>query len=248
LKNTQIGEQLRPHLVTAFSDAKGPFLAQSPDEEAALTGFRLSEKRDPTEIARYLRGSDFSGFLIPKITKLDVKQSGGDKEGIVKSHQMTFVFELSFELYDTTSGKRIVQGRDTQTYTETRSEFMGVGLVMPDLSSKVQSMAPDLASKVAKRAAAFAEKLAWSGRVLRIDGGRVYINSGRKTGLMVGDVLKVLEPYREIVDPQNGSFVGTAPGRTKGTVKVIQYFGSDGAVAVLQSGGGLLPDDRVELY
>jgi hypothetical protein len=84
--------------------------------------------------------------------------------------------------------------------------------------------------------------------VLRIDGTRIYLNSGRRTGILVGDVLKVIEHPREIVDPQSGDLVGEAPGRMKGTVKVIQYFGSDGAIAVLQSGGGIFPGDQVELF
>ena len=98
------------------------------------------------------------------------------------------------------------------------------------------------------RLAPFASKLGWSGRILKTEGSRIYLNSGRRTGLQVGDVLKVIESPRDIFDPQSGKFVGQAPGRVKGTLKLIQYFGIDGAVAVLQSGGGILPGDRVELY
>jgi hypothetical protein len=42
--------------------------------------------------------------------------------------------------------------------------------------------------------------------------------------------------------------VGQAPGRVKGTMKLIQFFGTDASVGVLQSGGGISSGDRVELF
>src|SRR5579864_134363 len=62
------------------------------------------------------------------------------------------------------------------------------------------------------------EKLSWEGRVAMVQGDKIYINSGRLTGIQIGDVLKITEEGTEVFDPQTGSFIGAAPGRMKGTI------------------------------
>jgi hypothetical protein len=81
-----------------------------------------------------------------------------------------------------------------------------------------------------------------------VSGERVFINAGRLSGLQVGDILKVTEEGDDVYDPENGRFIGTAPGRLKGTIEVVSYFGRDGAIAVVHSGSGFQENDRVELY
>ncbi len=92
------------------------------------------------------------------------------------------------------------------------------------------------------------QKLSWEGRVAMISGERVFINAGRQSGLDVGDILKITEEGPEVFDPDSGLFIGRAPGRIKGTVEVISYFGQDGSIAVVHSGSGFRENDRVELY
>lgn len=92
------------------------------------------------------------------------------------------------------------------------------------------------------------EKLDWEGRVALISGDRIYINAGRISGLQIGELLKVTEEGEEVYDPDSGHFIGRAPGRMKGTVEIVSYFGQDGAIAVVHSGSGFKENDRVELY
>jgi hypothetical protein len=90
--------------------------------------------------------------------------------------------------------------------------------------------------------------MTWEGRIAMIAGDRVYLNAGRLSGLQINDILKVTEEGKEIYDPQTGRFIGKAPGRMKGTVEVVSYFGKDGAIAVIHSGSGFKENDRVEMY
>jgi len=76
----------------------------------------------------------------------------------------------------------------------------------------------------------------------------LYLNVGRTSGLQVGDLLKVMDDGDDIYDPENGSHVGRVPGRLKGTLELISYFGADGSVAVIHSGSGFKENDRVEIY
>ncbi|MDP7321479.1 MAG: hypothetical protein QF441_12775 [Bacteriovoracaceae bacterium] len=92
------------------------------------------------------------------------------------------------------------------------------------------------------------EKLDWTGRVARIIGSKVYVNAGRKSGLNVGDILKVMTEGQEIYDPESGALLGVSKGEVKGTLEVIDYFGPDGAVTILHSGGSVTEGDFVQLY
>jgi curli biogenesis system outer membrane secretion channel CsgG len=91
-------------------------------------------------------------------------------------------------------------------------------------------------------------KLDWVGRVAKIVGNRIYINAGRASGLVIGDILRVITEGAEIYDPETGALIGTARGEVKGTLEVIDYFGPDGSIAVLHSGGSVLEGDYVTLY
>lgn len=91
-------------------------------------------------------------------------------------------------------------------------------------------------------------KLRWEGRIAVVNGDRIYLNVGRLSGLQIGDILKVTDSGEEVFDPQSGNYIGKVPGRVKGTLEVISYFGQDGAIAVIHSGSGFRENDRVELY
>lgn len=247
-KDLSLGSALQAEVLRVIGRETSIFLVQSSDDENVMAPLRIEEKKDPVEVSRLLRGSDVSGFLKLWITRAAISRDGEKEPGIFKTRRHTLSFDVKWELYDTSTGNRVAFGTERPSVTETRSEMMGLAVPMSELLVKVRELSTRVGEDLARRLTPLSEKLAWSGRVLRIDGGRVYINAGRRSGLLVGDTLKISEPLREIVDPQTGAFMGTAPGRIKGTVKLVQYFGPDGSIAVLQSGGGMQADDRVELY
>src|SRR5690606_27078358 len=69
------------------------------------------------------------------------------------------------------------------------------------------------------------EQIGWEGRIAAINGDRIYLNVGKVSGLQMGDILKVTEEGDDIYDPDSGSHLGKVPGRMKGTVEVVSYFG-----------------------
>ena len=87
----------------------------------------------------------------------------------------------------------------------------------------------------------------WWGRVIRIDGGRVYIDAGQQSGLVTNDVLDVYGPGQEIVNPATGISLGWAPGALKGRVQVSGFFGIDGAYASPIEGDTFSPRDMVKI-
>ncbi|ATH08608.1 hypothetical protein BIY24_11830 [Halobacteriovorax marinus] len=95
---------------------------------------------------------------------------------------------------------------------------------------------------------AISSKLDWVGRVAKIVGTKIYINAGRSSGINIGDILKVMSEGEEIFDPETGALIGVSKGTVKGTIEIIDYFGEDGSIAVLHSGGSVHENDFVQLY
>jgi hypothetical protein len=273
LKKIPLSNYLQEAMLEAFSTPKSPFTVQSKGEEKMLMFPPEPNQNENSEIpeslknnvvepgesqniydlapeilAKNLRGSDVSGFLLGKIVSFKNSIDGEKSEGILKLKTLSLEWNVTYELIDTSTGKIVARGREKEIYSESRSDFLGIAPEMTDLPVKVRKMAQNLSEKIMARMAPFSVKLAWGGRVLKIEGGRLYINAGRKAGLVLGDTLRIVERSREIIDPQSGKIIGEAPGRVKGTFKLIQFFGTDGAIGVLQSGGGAQPGDRVELY
>jgi hypothetical protein len=93
-----------------------------------------------------------------------------------------------------------------------------------------------------------AQKLEWVGRVARIIGTKIYINTGRRSGINIGDILKVITEGVEIFDPETGALIGVSKGEVKGTVEIIDYVGPDASIAILHSGGSVQEGDFVQLY
>ena len=93
-----------------------------------------------------------------------------------------------------------------------------------------------------------ASRLEWVGRVARIVGNQIYVNAGRSSGIQISDILKVFSEGEEIYDPETGALIGQSKGSVKGTLEIIDYFGPDGSIAILHSGGSVLEGDYVQLY
>ena len=91
-------------------------------------------------------------------------------------------------------------------------------------------------------------KLDWVGRVAKVVGDKIYINAGRESGINVSDVLRAMTEGSEIYDPDTGALIGVSEGEVKGTLEVVDYFGPDGSIATLHSGGAVHEGDYVRLY
>jgi len=83
----------------------------------------------------------------------------------------------------------------------------------------------------------------WSCRIIKTEEGKVYLNSGRLSGLRPGDRLRVYGRGRELVDPVTRRSLGLAPGELKGEIVVEHLFGTDAAEASAVSGGSFETGD-----
>lgn len=185
-----------------------------------------------------------------KVMSIKAKRIG-DSVGLVRTLKAQVSTQVRVRVYAGKNGKEIlneVRSADTEA-TSTKIGERGdmtaslsddPELIRAAIRKAFQGSIPGIVRAV--------EKLGWEGRVAMVSGERVFVNAGRLTGIQVGDILKVTEEGDDVYDPETGRFIGTAPGRLKGTVEVVSYFGKDGTIAVIHSGSGFLENDRVELY
>lgn len=173
-----------------------------------------------------------------------------DEIGFVRETKSFTEAKLEVRIFDVNSNKEIytetLQGyADDQTYrffAEGRENNLNQRRDLLRYGVRVA------ARKAVPRMLEIARKLDWVGRVAKIVGTRIYVNAGRESGLQIGDVLKVMTEGQEIFDPETGALIGISKGEIKGTVEIIDYFGPDGTIAIVHSGGSVVEGDFVQLY
>lgn len=185
-----------------------------------------------------------------RILNIEIKK-GVDPVGVVKKVKTTIEATLRLRLFSVRGMKEIFNTDKTVTYTMedtrigTRSTTEPSVNNNPELIQKIVvdgflEYLPQIEKKLAK--------VSWEGRIAAIQGQKYYLNVGSISGIQIGDLLKVFDEGPQIYDPEMGTAIGQAPGRVKGTLEVVSYFGQDGSIAILHSGGGFLENDRLEIY
>jgi hypothetical protein len=84
----------------------------------------------------------------------------------------------------------------------------------------------------------------WSGRVAKVQGGRVYVNGGRDQNLEVGAVLKVVREGEAVIDPQTGENLGSDRAQS-GTLRIVEVQDRF-SVCVVQGGAPPRTNDVVQ--
>ncbi|MGE4130021.1 MAG: CsgG/HfaB family protein [Bdellovibrionales bacterium] len=205
---------------------------------------------DMAQIAKIAATMGVAAVLEGKVMSIRAKRVG-DSVGLIRQLKAQISTQVRVRVFAGKNSKELLnemRSADTEATTTRVGEngdlTQSIGddpeLVRAAVRQAFMSSVPNIVRAV--------EKLSWEGRVAMIAGERVYINAGRLSGLQIGDILKVTEEGDDVYDPETGRFIGTAPGRLKGTVEVVSYFGKDGAISVIHSGSGFNENDRVELY
>jgi hypothetical protein len=161
--------------------------------------------------------------LVVFVDKLELSSKGSEISG-----------RLSYTLVDGFSGRAIEQEEEIGSVARAGS---GAGELLEKL---VVEMVTDLEKRAAK--------YTWSTRVAMVEGDRIYLSSGKASGLQKGDIFMVHGPGREIIHPTARVSMGFQQGPYKGKVRVVSLFGQDAAEAtVVESSGKIEPNDLVTL-
>ena len=88
--------------------------------------------------------------------------------------------------------------------------------------------------------------LDWTTTIAKVEGGNIYLNAGKLSGLRIGDTLEVFEPGKEILHPATNLSLGWTTGKLKGALQVSDLFGVDAAIGQVVQGAGFGPNDVVK--
>jgi hypothetical protein len=153
---------------------------------------------------------------------------------VLSSKGSTIDGRLGYTLVDGFSGRTIEQ----------EEEVLSVSRGESATGELLKKLVGELVSDLEKRAA----KYTWSSRVAMVEGKKVYLSSGKASGLKEGDIFVVHGPGREIIHPVAKVSMGFQPGPYKGKVRVVSLFGQDAAEAmVVETSGNMEPNDLITL-
>ncbi len=201
-------------------------------------------------ISKITAGMGISGLVEGKILEIRAKKIG-DQVGLIRQIKAQVEAVIKLRMASAKNGKILldeVKRSKVETTTTRVAKY--------SYSDRYLEQDPVLVKKAVIKAmnssvgliVRSVQKISWEGRVAMVTGDKIYVNAGRLSGLQVGDILKITEKGPEIFDPETGIFIGNAPGRMKGTLELVSYFGKDGSIGIVHSGSGFRENDRVELY
>jgi hypothetical protein len=201
------------------------------------------------QLSRKAKMSGVNIVVFGRIKEARIRQKS-DEIGFVRKVKTLGETILEIKVYDVLSNKELFSDTLNGNVTDDNLRYYKAGsgesfsyrqdLLRYSVKLAVRKFVP----KILK----LGTKLEWLGRVAKIIGTRIYINAGRTSGLNIGDILKVVTEGQEIYDPETGAMIGMSQGEVKGTLEIVDYFGQDGAVCTLHSGGSVTEGDFVQLY
>jgi hypothetical protein len=202
------------------------------------------------DIAKAAQALGVSVVLEGKILEINIKRKT-DNVGIVRHLATAFEVVAQVRVVQARTQKEIFNTVKTVTVEEQGvrvAERVDADRFLEDNPDLIQVIVKDAFLDFTPQVLNALSKINWEGRIAAINGDRIYLNVGKVSGVQVGDLLKVVDEGDDVYDPESGSHIGQVPGRLKGTLEVVSYFGNDGAIAVIHSGSGFKENDRVELY
>jgi hypothetical protein len=183
---------------------------------------------------------------VPKI----VFRQRGDDIGLFRQRQSLAAADVEIKLFDVMNGREIMAvGRSGEASSNAIVAVDKENLSDPQYRAELAKLAVrEAITQLVPTILKAIEKMSWEGRVAKIVGTKFYVNAGRSSGLVNGDILKVLTPGDDIYDPQTGAYLGRTEGQLKGTLEVADFLDEDAAIGVMHSGGHFQEGDVVRLY
>lgn len=245
-----VAEEARKSVVVSLNRSGQFLVIRNSDFPQDLNQYKGKKNYNLEAIAKTAKSLGIAAVL--EGTIIDVKSKRiSDQVGLFRKIQVKVDAEVRIRAVAVKTGREILNEVRT---AEVMSEATQVGEY--EKNDAFLEKDPRLVRQVTQKAfqgtilkiTQALDKLEWEGRIALVKGDRIYLNAGRLSGIQVGDILKVMEQGEEVFDPDTGVLIGRVPGRMKGTVEVVSYFGKDGAIGIVHSGSGFKENDRVELY
>ncbi len=253
-ENLKNSENLRAQAKKSFVEAlvkAGTFVVvDSEDLKVDFKKFYNNSEYQLTDMAKEVLALGIPIIMEGKVLTFKVKRKSGTV-GVFKQVKSEFESSVRVRLLSSSSGREMLNTTKTITLEEPGirvPDDMTFDQLMEENPELIQKLVTDAFLQFLPSLSQVTQKMGWEGRIAMIDSDKIYLNVGQLTGLNVGDILKVSEAGEDVFDPQTGTYIGKTPGRMKGTIEIVNFFGQDGAVSVIHSGAGFKENDRVDVY
>ncbi len=216
---------------------------------SATKDFVQGDRVQVTQLVREGRRFGVSSVIVGRISKITFRQDR-EEVGLLRSAESAVVVDIEMKVFDVASGREVSSYKRSGAATNTAHiVFDDDQLASKEARAEIAKEAiHDAVMKLVPDALASMDKMDWQGRIAKIMGGKIYVNAGKASGLLAGDILKVLSPGEEIVDPVTKAFLGRSEGFLKGTLEVSDFIGTDSALTTIHTGGNFQEGDVVRLY
>lgn len=246
----KLKERTRKVFISAANKTQEMMIIDGSEVASDFTPFLKDGKYDFEAIGKKADSLGVHAVMEGKILSIRLVKAA-DEVGVFRKMDQTVEVEVAIRFAAIKNGKTLL---DTTAKLDSSDSSMRVAAPVED-DKNVEASAQVIERLIGQafvsllpRLTAAMDKLVWEGRVAMVQGERVFLNVGRISGLNIGDIVKVSDEGDDVFDPQTGSLIGKVPGRLKGTLEIISYFGSDGTITLIHSGSGFKENDRVELY
>ncbi len=202
-----------------------------------------------TQLIREGRKHGVSSIIVGRIARITLRQDR-EEVGILREAQSAVVVDVEMKVFDVVSGREVHSARRSGFAANTaKIAFNEDAVSGREARLEISKEAiHDAMMKLVPEALMSMDKMDWQGRIAKILGNKVYLNAGRASGLLAGDILKVMSPGEEIIDPVTKSYLGRSEGFLKGTLEVTEFIGEDSALSLIHTGGNFQEGDVVRLY
>lgn len=156
---------------------------------------------------------------------------------------------VDYRIVDTTTGVQLMADSGAGIYEKKVSKILGMGTKAAYDTDLRDGALRDALTKAMVNMMQKLGNKPWNGRVAQVDGRNLYINAGQRSGLNVGDRLKVFRAGKAIIDPVTRVKLGTTENLIGEAVVQRNDLGdtSDLSIAVSSSGSGFKAGDIVRL-
>lgn len=165
---------------------------------------------------------------------------------ITESKQQVAEATVDIRVVDVATGRIIYADSGKGATAQKSSSFLGMG-TRAGYAENIEGDALRAAIvKFVKNIVSQIDKRPWSCRVAEAAKGEIYLDAGQESGLKLGTTLTVYELGEEIRSPATGMVIGQKESQV-GKIKVVDYFGENGSIAILIEGKAPIPGSLCKL-
>lgn len=249
-RSTHIAPLARDALIRSLLRTREFVIVANSDFPKDVNSYMRHHEYDLESMGKIGGSMGLAGIIEGRVLEIRARRMG-DTIGLVRQVKARIEAKVQVRVVNTKNGGIIldeIHTAEVEGLTTRVAERASNDRLLEEDPRLVEAVVTKAFQGTVPRITQTVEKLSWEGRVALVKGDRIYLNAGRLSGLQIGDILKVTEEGEDVFDPETGSLIGKVPGRLKGTIEVVSYFGKDGSIGIIHSGSGFRENDRVELY